>query len=189
MNSPYVPHDTGVRWPWLLLSLLAATLFNLAPWPLNPVIPDLLALTLTLWSLRHPRPGMLLAAFGLGLLMDVQRSVPLGEHALLYTLISCFTILLHRRLRCFSIAGQMPHLLLVFATAQAIVAAARLLAEQPLGGAEQFLVWLSTTLLWPLASLLMLGPAGSAPPPRQPRTPPHLAPTPSAGFDRPRRHD
>ena len=55
----------------------------------------------------------------------------------------------------------MLHMLGVFLMAQAVLAGARFLLGLPFLGPEQFLPWLGTALLWPLADLLL--PARHAP--------------------------
>ena len=55
----------------------------------------------------------------------------------------------------------MLHMLDIFLMAQAVLAGARFLLGLPFLGPEQFLPWLGTALLWPLADLLL--PARHAP--------------------------
>lgn len=181
--EPMNPHrllPRSLRWSALVISLLLATLFNLMPWPQNPMLPDVLALLLAAWALAYPRQGMLFAAFALGLLMDGQRSTALGSHALLYVLIVYGVLRLQHRLRWFGIVGQMPHLLLIFLLAQAAVLCVQWMIGLPTGGVEQFLGWISTTLLWPLTELLRRGhwrePAAMPATVAAPRMAPHLDP-------------
>ncbi|MDO5102192.1 MAG: rod shape-determining protein MreD [Lautropia sp.] len=183
MVSPRISSSSqAVPWLKLLGSLLAALLLNLCPWPDNPVIPDVVALTLLFWSIRQPRQTLLLLAFVLGLLMDTHLMSALGEHALSYTLITWLGMLLRRRMRCFGVPLQMLHVLLVLVAAQAMLAGARWVAGFPIDDPNQFLPALSTTLLWPLMPLLLgkrrRQPASDTP------TAPYLRPTPSSGTNR-----
>ncbi|MDO4905348.1 MAG: rod shape-determining protein MreD [Lautropia sp.] len=161
MNTAH-PLPRPLRWSSLTGTLLLATLFDLMPWPPNPMIPDLLALMLACWALAYPRQGMLFTAFALGLLMDAQHTTELGSHALLYTLIVFLIIRFQHRLRWFGVVGQMPHLLAIFLVSQATLFVAQFLIGLPMGGPEQFMGWISTTLLWPLTHLLRRGHAAPA---------------------------
>lgn len=176
------PSSEPVPWLKILGSLLAALLLNLCPWPQNPVIPDVLALTLLFWSIRQPRQTLLLLAFALGLVMDTHLMSALGEHALFYTLITWLGMLLRRRMRCFGVPLQMLHVLLVLVVAQAVLAGARWVAGFPLEDPSQFLPALSTTLLWPLMPLL-LGKRRNLSA-RDAPTAPYLRATPSSGTNR-----
>lgn len=157
MAGRHPSHRASVQVPWLrlLVSLLVALLLNLCPWPQNPVIPDALALTLLFWAVRHPSPPILLLAFGSGLGMDTHQMSALGEHALRYTLTTWLGIQLRRRMRWFGVPLQMLHVLLVLTFAQAVLAGARLVAGLPMDGPAQFLQAVSTTLLWPVLTLLL----------------------------------
>ena len=160
MNAPPSPHGVA-DWPRMTGSLLLATLVALAPWGQSPIIPDVLALVLAWWALHRPQRGLLAAGFMLGVLMDTHTASTLGEHALLYTLIVWMTLQFQRRIAWFRLGGQMLHMLGVFLMAQAVLAGARFLLGLPFLGPEQFLPWLGTALLWPLADLLL--PARHAP--------------------------
>lgn len=186
MARPYptYPSDSP-PWPRLLGSLVVALLLNLCPWPENPAIPDALALTLLFWSTRHPSQPMMLLAFALGLLMDTHLMSALGEHALRYTLIVWLGIQLRRRMRWFGVPLQMLHVLLILLFAQAVLAGARLIAGLPMEDHTQFLHAVSTTLLWPVLTLLFG--RQPAPSPRQRPTAPYLRTPPPDGAGRHRR--
>ena len=160
MNAPPSPHGVA-DWPRMIGSLLLATLVALAPWGQSPIIPDVLALVLAWWALHRPQRGLLAVGFVLGVLMDAHTASTLGEHALLYTVIVGMTLQFQRRIAWFRLGGQMLHMLGVFLMAQAALTGARFLLGLPFQGPEQFLPWLGTALLWPLADLLL--PARRAP--------------------------
>ena len=160
MNAP--PSSHGVAdWPRMTGSLLLAMLVALPPWGQSPVIPDVLALVLAWWALHRPQRGLLAVGFVLGVLMDAHTASTLGEHALLYTVIVGMTLQFQRRIAWFRLGGQMLHMLGVFLMAQAALTGARFLLGLPFLGPDQFLPWLGTALLWPLADLLL--PARRAP--------------------------
>lgn len=159
-SAPDAPAEVG--WPWIGLSLVVALLFNMAPWGHSPVLPDLLALVLAFWAIQNPNRVLLSIGFVLGMVMDVHLAVPMGQHVLLYTLILMLSMRFQRRILWFHTTGQMIHMLGIFLVAQSGLAGARLLMGSPWLGPEQYLTWLSTALLWPLADLLLSGRRGRA---------------------------
>ena len=91
--------------PWfvalsLLMSLLFSMLLGLSQtlW-----LPDILAVSIFFWGIHQPRRVGMATAFVLGLLMDVQHSALLGQHALSYVVLSYFAFSMHRRLLWFPI--------------------------------------------------------------------------------------
>ncbi len=143
---------------YIAFTILAATVLNVLPWGRAVGIPDFLALVLVFWNVHQPRKVGIGIGFLLGLLMDVHYSAVLGERALLYSLMSYFAWFMHRRVPWFRIGGQMLHVVPLFMLAQLIVMVVRVAAGAPMPGPGLFLQWVSTTLLWPIADLLLLAP-------------------------------
>jgi rod shape-determining protein MreD len=90
--------------------------------------------------------------------MDVHASALLGERALAYSLLSYGAIALHRRVVWFGFGAQMLHILPLFLLAQAVVVAVRMAVGGSFPGLGYFLQSVSSTLMWPLAELLLLLP-------------------------------
>ena len=84
--------------------------------------------------------------------------VLLGERALAYTLLSYGASTMHRRVPWFKLGGQMLHVLPLFLAAQLVVVAVRMAVGGPFPGLGYFLQSVSSTLLWPLADVLLLLP-------------------------------
>jgi rod shape-determining protein MreD len=143
---------------FIALSLACAFLLNLLPWGSWIGIPDWLALVLVFWSLHQPRKVGIGSAFFLGLCMDVHEATLLGEHALAYSLLSYAAIALHRRVLWFGLAGQMLHIFPMLLTAQLTVVLVRIINGAAFPGFGFLLDCLSATLLWPLATWLLLAP-------------------------------
>jgi rod shape-determining protein MreD len=139
-------------------SLLLALGFNLVPMGRTPALPDLLALVLVFWNVQQPRRIGMGAAFLFGLLMDVHDSAVLGQHALAYTLLSFFAITIHRRLLWFDLLTQALHILPLFLAAHAVSLAVRMLVGGMFPGWELMLAPVFESLLWPVASLVLLAP-------------------------------
>lgn len=124
-----LPASPGFIWGSLLVALMLDLL------PLGRVVwmPDFLAVVLVFWSIHQPRRVGLTAAFLFGLALDVHQAALLGQHALAYTVLIYFAIMLHRRILWFSVPGQAAQLLPLFAAAHAITIALRLIG----GGASR----------------------------------------------------
>ena len=150
-------------------ALLVALAINLLPLGRQPAMPDLLALVLVFWNVHQPRRIGVGVAFMAGLLMDVNHGALLGQHALAYSLLSYFAITVHRRLRWFSVLEQALQIAPLFLGAHLVSLLVRLLAGGMFPGWSLLLAPLFETLLWPLASWLLLAPQRRAPDPDENR--------------------
>lgn len=156
--------------PWFMwTTLVGALLLNLIPLGRQPAMPDLMALALVFWNVHQPRRVGVGAAFMFGLLMDVHDSALLGQHALAYTLLSYFAITIHRRILWFTPGAQAVHVLPLFVAAHVTSLLLRLATGAEFPGWPMLLAPLFETLLWPLASWLLLVPQRRAPDPDENR--------------------
>jgi rod shape-determining protein MreD len=148
--------------PWFIgFTLVLSLMLNLLPLPRAGwalAVPDWVALTLVFWSIHQPRRAGLAVAWVMGLVMDVNNASLLGEHALAYSILSYAAITMHRRVRWFSIAGQVVHVLPLLLAAQLVVTVIRLLIGAPFPGVLYFASSIVATLLWPVISFLYLAP-------------------------------
>ncbi|MFV0681523.1 rod shape-determining protein MreD [Ottowia sp.] len=156
-----LPASPGFIWA----SLLMALMLNLLPLGRVVWMPDVLAVVLVFWSIHQPRRVGLGAAFVFGLTLDVHQASLLGQHALAYSVLIYFAIMLHRRIQWFSVLGQAVQLLPLFAAAHAIVALLRLIGGGALPGWQALLAPLLEALLWLPVSVLLLAPQRRAPNP------------------------
>lgn len=92
----------------LLISLLVALLFSLAPMPavLQPFRPFWLALVLCYWLLEAPELVGLGTAFVAGLAADLIFGSLIGEHAMRLTIFSFIILRFRARLRFFPLIQQ-----------------------------------------------------------------------------------
>ncbi|MCA0239353.1 MAG: rod shape-determining protein MreD [Proteobacteria bacterium] len=150
-------------------TLLVALAVNLLPAGRHPAQPDLLAVVLVFWNVHQPRRVGVGAAFLFGLLMDVHQGSLLGQHALSYTLLSYVAISVHRRLTWFGLAEQALQILPLFAAAHGVALLVRMIAGDMFPGWSLLLAPLFESLLWPLATLLLLAPQRRAPDPDENR--------------------
>jgi rod shape-determining protein MreD len=147
---------------FIAFTILVAFVLNILPWGRTYGVPDFLAIVLVFWNIHQPRKVGIGIAFLVGLLMDVHASALLGERALAYSLLSYGAMSMHRRVPWFRLGGQMLHVLPLFLLAQLVVVAVRMALGGPFPGLGYFLQSLSSTLLWPLADVLLLAPQRSA---------------------------
>ncbi len=143
---------------FIAASLLIAFIFNLMPWGRMMAVPDFVALVLVFWNIHQPRRVGMGVAFVMGLFIDVHSAARLGENALAYTLLSYGAIMLHRRVVSFPIFVQSLQVLPLFVVAQVVVLVVRLVIGAPFPGWQLFLESVTTALLWPLATWLLLAP-------------------------------
>jgi rod shape-determining protein MreD len=150
-------------------SLLLAFGFNLVPFGRVSYLPDLLALVLVFWNVHQPRRVGLGAAFVFGLMMDVHDSAVLGQHALAYTLLSFFAITIHRRLLWFGVLSQALQILPLFVAAHAVSMVVRMMVGGMLPDWGLMLAPVIESLLWPVATVVLLAPQRRPPDPDQNR--------------------
>ena len=150
-------------------SLIAALLLNMLPLGRLPWMPDSLAVVLVFWNVHQPlRVGIGLAfMFGLG--MDVHQSALLGQHALSYTALSFFAIMIHRRLLWFPVPSQAVQVLPLFVAAHGVELVIRMIGGGIFPGWMLLIAPLAEALLWPLFSILLLAPQRRAPNPDENR--------------------
>jgi rod shape-determining protein MreD len=149
-----LPARPGFIWG----TLVAAMLVNMLPLGRQPWMPDLLALVLVFWSVHQPLRIGIATAFLFGLVMDVHQTALLGQHALAYTALSYFAIMVHRRLLWFTVPSQAMQVLPLFGSAHAIELAIRLLAGGSFPGWSLMLAPMLESLLWPVATVILLAP-------------------------------
>ena len=96
-----LPAKTG----YIALTLIAALLLNLLPWSgyWLWIKPDFVALVVLYWCIEQPRKMGFVAAWLLGMFMDVADGTLFGQHALAYTILAYAGIVLHRRVRMFAV--------------------------------------------------------------------------------------
>lgn len=143
---------------FMWFSLLVAFAISLVPLGRLPAQPDVLALVLVFWNVHQPRRVGLGVAFLFGLMIDVHAGAVMGQHALAYTLLSFFAIMIHRRLLWFDLLTQALHILPLFLAAHAVSLAVRMLVGGMFPGWELLLAPVFESLLWPVVSLLLLAP-------------------------------
>jgi rod shape-determining protein MreD len=122
-------------------------------------VPDFVALVLVFWSIHQPLKVGIGVAFAMGLVMDVHDAIYLGENALAYTLLSYFAITIHRRVLWFHPVTQCLHVFPLFVCTGLQTGVRLLIApEAHFPGWLYFSQSLVTTLLWPVATLILLAP-------------------------------
>ena len=156
-----LPASPGFIWG----SLVVALMLGLLPLGRLVWVPDLLAVVLVFWNIHQPRRVGLTAAFLFGLALDVHQASLLGQHALAYSVLIYFAIMVHRRVQWFSVPAQALQLLPLFALAHAITIVLRLIGGAVFPGWPVLLAPLLEAALWPWLSLLLLAPQRRAPNP------------------------
>ena len=146
-------------------SLIVALLFDMVPMGRAAWTPDLLALAIVFWSVHQPTRIGIGAAFVFGLCMDVHQSAMLGQHALSYTTLGFFAIMMHRRLLWYPVLSQAPQVLPLFAMSHLIELAIRMIGGGVFPGWSLLIAPVIEAALWPLISLILLAPQRRTPEP------------------------
>ena len=146
-------------------SLFVALLLDLLPFGRVLWMPDFLAVALVFWSIHQPRRVGLTVAFIGGLCLDVQQGALLGQHALAYSALIYFAIMIHRRILWFALPWQTMQLFPLFLAAHLIVTALRVIGGAAFPGWPLLLAPALEALLWPVATALLLLPQRRAPDP------------------------
>ncbi len=143
---------------FITISLVLAFLLNLLPWGHWFGVPDFVALVLVFWSVHQPRKVGIGVAFFMGLLMDVHDAALFGENALAYTLLSYFSITIHRRMLWFPSGTQALHILPLLLMTQTVQLAVRLIVSGKFPGWLYFAESFVSAALWPLLTWALLAP-------------------------------
>jgi len=143
---------------FIFFSLVVAFLLNLLPWEQAVGVPDFVALVLVFWAIHQPRMIGISIAFLMGVLMDVNQATLLGENALAYTLLSYFSIMIHRRVLWFQVGTQALHILPLLLLTQVVQLLVRLIVSGKFPHWYYFSESFVSALLWPLVTWLLLAP-------------------------------
>ena len=153
-----LPANPLFIWGSLVAALGLNMMLNMGPVGRAAWVPDLLALALVFWNVHQPLRIGVGVAFAFGLAMDVHLGALLGQHALAYTAMSFLAVSMQRRLLWFTVSAQMLQVLPLFLAAQALEVLVRLMAGHGFPGLSIVLGPLMETVLWPVATMLLLAP-------------------------------
>ena len=152
-------------WTSLVIALVANIAQNLLFWGRAGWAPDLLAIVLVFWNIHQPQRVGVGVAFLFGLAMDVHQSALLGQHALVYTLLSFTALAIHRRILWFKTPAQALQLLPLFVGAHLLEFALRYFFGGILPSWHFFIAPFLESTLWPLVAVLLLLPQRRSPDP------------------------
>jgi rod shape-determining protein MreD len=122
-------------------------------------VPDFLIVILAFWVLHTPDKIHLLAAFLLGVLMDIQTSQFLGIHSITYLITAFLMLFWSRRLLNTTLLGQyfiILQVLLISHTAQILILWL-LNASNDVSFSYIILPSFIEALLWPMISKFLIG--------------------------------
>lgn len=115
-----VTSSRGLVMIWL--SLLLALCLQVMPLPDAWLIwrPDWLGLMLIYWCVTVPQRVGVFHGFVLGLLLDLIEGSPLGQNALMLSLLAYLSLLLYQRMRAYALVQQAVLVLVLLGIAQLI---------------------------------------------------------------------
>jgi rod shape-determining protein MreD len=93
----------------LIGSFILSFMLDIIPLPGNFIFlrPEFTLVVLIYWVLYLPRDYNIGLGFIVGIFLDLLSGTVLGEHAIIFVLISYFLALFHRQIRFYSVAQQM----------------------------------------------------------------------------------
>jgi len=163
------PHELllPVRPGFIIVTLVTALLANLLPWSgwTEWFAPDFVALLVLYWCIHEPRKIGFLAAWSLGLLMDIADGSLFGQHALAYIILAYAGMALHRRVQRFTMAPQILHVIPLLLFTDLVMLLVRALAGADFPGFAYFLGSFTGAALWPALTLLLKLPQRPRPDP------------------------
>jgi rod shape-determining protein MreD len=140
-----------------LFTLIAAMGLRIAPFPhfLSILNPDWVLLALIYWTLMQPYQNGVFTAWTVGLFTDVLTGRVLGEYALIYALISYFSIAGHKRLRQYPLIQQSIYIFVCLLIAQLTVFVIESAQSPSRFSAWYWLPVLTGTLAWSFIHTLL----------------------------------
>lgn len=146
-----------VKPAFVAASLFGGLLLNLLPWSGYALWlrPDFVSLVVLYWCIEQPRRFGFLAAWSLGLLMDVADGTLFGQHALAYSILAYAGLVLHRRVRSFPLSQQVLHVIPLLLLNDAIVLLLRMGTGSEFPGFQYFIGAIVGGLLWAPVSVLL----------------------------------
>lgn len=150
-------NNSGQTFVVYLLSIIAAMLFRIAPWPAAfiPYNPDWILIVLLYWSLALPERFGVLNAWLVGLLTDVLTGRLLGQHALAYAITSYLGLKLHRRLLQFPLLQQGLFIFVNLIISQMVVFWTDKLPTPAINQSAFWLPIVTGTACWPFIYILL----------------------------------
>lgn len=140
---------------FMAISLGSAYLLNMLPWGHYLGVPNWFAIVLLFWSIHEPRRISMGIAFILGIILDVHEGNLLGEHALVYIVLSYLGNTLQRRIIQYPLWLQPIFIFPILFLSQLTATIMQLLTKQH----GQDWLYLSSSLIgaiiWPAASALL----------------------------------
>jgi rod shape-determining protein MreD len=152
-------------WVSLILSFILNITLSVWFWGRASWLPDLLLVTLLFWTIHQTQRVGMGTAFFFGLIMDVQSSSLLGQHAMSYTLLSFIAIVIHRRILWFKTSTQALQLIPLFSAAHLVQNLLRYFSSAVTLDFLAIIAPLLEAMLWPFVSVILLLPQRRSPDP------------------------
>ena len=153
-DTRVTPHEIllPVKPGFIAATLVAALLMNLLPWSgyALAIKPDFVALVVLYWCIETPRRVGFLAAWLLGLLMDVADGTLFGQHALAYAFLAYAAEYFRRRVLRFPLWQQAVQVAVLLGLCSALVLVVRFVGGAPLPRWTYAVPPIVGALLWPI---------------------------------------
>ena len=138
-------------WP-VVVAFIAAIALEVVPLPdfLQPVRPPLPAMVLIYWAMMWPERFGLIAAFTLGICLDILHGQLLGQNALALCVVAYLTLRFHLQIRIFPLWQLTITIFALLTVGAFLELMIEGIAGLPSAGLDRWSRVLSGTLFWPL---------------------------------------
>ena len=138
-------------WP-VVIAFIAAIALEVVPLPdfLQPVRPPLPIMVLIYWAMMWPERFGLIAAFIIGICLDILHGQLLGQNALALCVVTYLTLRFHLQIRIFPLWQLTMTIFALLAAGAFLELMIEGIAGLPSAGLARWSRVLSGTLFWPL---------------------------------------
>jgi len=134
--------------------ILSAVLCVL-PWGDAQWRPNWFGMLILFWALYFPSASILMVAFITGLFVDALVGSLLGSHSLGFMMIAYLSVLMHQRLRMFSLMQQLAFVFIVFGICQLMINWSFALRGSASDGFSYLFPAISSVVIWPFWNVLL----------------------------------
>lgn len=146
-----------ISYPVFGVSILVALVLSISLFPVDwlEFRPEWLGLMVFYWTFRAPARFGVMAAWVLGLLLDVLEATPLGVNAMAMALIAFLVLTIHQRLRMYPIPQQCLLVFLLLGINQMLVHFIKQVLGADDAGFSYLWPALTSAIIWPPLCFLL----------------------------------
>jgi len=137
------------------VAVLISAVLTVIPWGDPLWRPNWFGMLVLFWALYFPSASVLVVAFVVGLFVDGVVGSLFGSHALGFMMIAYLTVLMHQRLRMFSLMQQLSFVFIIFGICQLMINWSFALRGNAADGFSYLFPAMTSVVLWPFWNVLL----------------------------------